>query len=416
MTFEIDGLSPHSIEIPKTIDDLARIVACASKENSAIIAWGGGTMQHLGGIPRRYDIALQTTRLDRIVEYSPDDLTITVEAGITLAQLQAELATHNQFIALDPPLPAQSTIGGILATDSSGPSRLRYGTARDFTLGMRVVNAEGKITKSGGKVVKNVAGYELPKLYIGSLGGLGVIAEVTFKIFPKPPEETTLTAAFASHHAASQAVRGLWSLTTSPQAIELLDTETTRAIGLDAETNSYVVAARFAGTRKIIDTASLKATSVAQNHDAISVNMSTDRSLWQRISDLPANLRSAHSTGTILRIGLPPSQLSTAIDKITDRAGAVGIESFQLYAHAATAIIYMALDAEPSRTVEAIKHLRWALAPLGAHVIVERCSPSVKQAITVWGEPGPEHFLNQRLKGQFDPQLILNPGRNIGGL
>ncbi len=416
MPFEIEGLAPRTIETPSTIADLARVVACAAKENAAIIAWGGGTMQHLGGVPRRYDIAVQTTRLNRVVEYSPDDLTITVEAGITLAQLQAELEAHSQFLPLDPPLPSQATIGGILATDTSGPSRLRYGPARDFALGMRVVNAEGKITKSGGKVVKNVAGYELPKLYIGSLGTLGIIAEITFKIFPKPSEHASLIAAFTNHRTACHSIRGLWNLTTPPQAIELLDPKIAQAVGLNAETNDFIVAARFAATKTLVEAASLKAGNVARNNDAVRIEMNTDESLWQRIADLPATLRDAHPTGTLLRIGLPPSYLAAAIDKITERARAIGIESFELYAHAATTVIYLAFDADQARTIEAIKHLRWALAPLAAQVIVDHTSRAIKEAIPVWGEPGPEHFLNQRLKGQFDPQLILNPGRFIGGL
>lgn len=423
--FSIDELVPRKIETPSTLDELARTVACAGKEDTAIVPWGGGTMQHLGGIPRRYDLALQTTQLNRVVEYAPDDLTITVEAGITLAQLQAELAAHNQFLPLDPPLPSQATIGGILATDSSGPSRLRYGPARDFTLGMHVINAEGKITKSGGKVVKNVAGYELPKIYIGSLGTLGIIAEVTFKIFPKPQEQTTLIAAFTNHRTACQAVRGLWNLTTAPLAIELLDTSLAHAVGLNAEPNDFVIAARFGGTRTIVEAAALKAGNAARNNDAARIethalacgaSVSADESLWQRIADLPAALRNAHPTGTLLRIGLPPSYLSAAIDKITERARAVEVESYELYAHAATAVIYIAFDGVESKTVEAIKHLRWAVAPFGGHVIVEHTPRTVKELIHVWGEPGAEHFLSQRLKGAFDPQMILNPGRFVGAL
>jgi glycolate oxidase FAD binding subunit len=416
MTFEIEGLVPRTIETPSTIDDLARIVACAAKENTAIIPWGGGTMQYLGGIPRRYDIAVQMTRLNRVVEYSPDDLTITVEAGITLAQLQTELAAHNQFLPLDPPLPARATIGGILATDSSGPSRLRYGPPRDFTLGMRVVNAEGKVTKSGGKVVKNVAGYELPKLYIGSLGTLGIIAEVTFKIFPKPPEHSSLIAAFTNHQAACQAVRGLWNLTTPPQAIELLDPRLAKGIGLEAETNDFIIAARFAGTKSIVDAAKLKAGNVARINGAVRIEIDADDSLWERIVALPAMLRDAHVAGTLLHISLPPKHLSAAIDKITERTRAIGIESFELYAHAATTVIYLAFDADLTLTIEAVKHLRWTLSPLGAHVIVDYTPRAIKEAVPVWGDPGPDHFLNQRLKGQFDPQLILNPGRFVGGL
>ncbi len=414
--YSVDGCTPRTIETPSTLDDLARLVANAAKENAAIIPWGGGTLQHLGGVPRRYDLAIQTTRLHRVLEYSPDDLTITVEAGIRLAQLQEQLAAHNQFLPFDPPLPERATIGGILATNSSGPLRLHYGPPRDFTLGMRVVNAEGKITKSGGKVVKNVAGYELPKLYIGSLGTLGIIAEVTFKVWPKPPEQATLIASFANYHAACSAVRALWNLTTWPLAIELFDAHLARALDVETGEDDFVVAARFGGSRAVVDAASAKANDSARDTGARQVQVIPGSSLWPRIADLPATLRDSHTSGALLRISLPPAKLNAALEKIFERAQAVGIESFQFFVHAATAVIYLGFDGSEKQIIESVKHFRWALSHLHAHVIVEYAPRSIKEQIEVWSTPDAEHRLAQRIKAQFDPQWILNPGRFVGGL
>ncbi|MBI3740978.1 MAG: FAD-binding oxidoreductase, partial [Chloroflexi bacterium] len=148
--FAIDGMIPQRVESPTTIEDLARIVADAAKENAAISAWGGGTMQTLGNSPLYYNVALQISRLNQVIEYSPDDLIITVQAGMTIEQVQKQLAAHNQFLPLDPPRAERATIGGVLATDASGALRLRFGPARDFTLGMRVVNAHGTLIKCGG--------------------------------------------------------------------------------------------------------------------------------------------------------------------------------------------------------------------------------------------------------------------------
>ncbi len=414
--FAIDGLTPRAVESPASVEDLARLVANAAKENAASVPWGGGTMQHLGGVPRRYDLAIQTTRLHRVLEYAPDDLTITVEAGITLAQLQEQLAAHNQFLPIDPPMPERATIGGILATNSDGPLRLRYGPPRDFTLGMRVVNAEGKIAKSGGKVVKNVAGYQLPKLYIGSLGTLGIIVETTFKVWPKPPEQVTLTASFSNYRAACSAVRALWNLTTWPLAIELFDARLARALGVETNADDFVVAARFGGSRAVRDAASAKANDAVRSNDARRVEANLDPSLWQHIADLPATLRDSHPLGVLLRISLPPTGLNAAIEKIFERARAVGIESFQFFAHAATAVIYLGFDGSEEQIIESIKHFRWALSHLHAYVIVEYAPRSIKEKIEVWGAPGAEHQLAQRIKAQFDPQWILNPGRFAGGL
>lgn len=416
MPYELNGLDPKQIETPASLDELARIVAVAAKENAAIVPWGGGTLQHLGNAPRRYDLAIDLTRLNRVLEYAPDDLTITVEAGTTIAAIQAALDSHSQFIPLDPPLPAHATIGGTLATNANGPLRLRYGSARDFTLGMSVVNAEGKITKSGGKVVKNVAGYEMAKLNIGAFGSLGVIAQATFKVYPKPKEEITVVAEFKDANAACQAVKAFWSLTTLPLAIELFDAKLARAVGLKVGENSFAIAVRFGGTKTVADGAAHKAKAAAQDAKTKNIESISDKGLQDKIADLPATLRETHAAGALLRIGLPPSKLNSAIEKIAERASAVGIESYELYAHAATAVLYVAFDANAEKMVEEIKHWRWALSPLEAHLVIEYAPGTVKEMVSVWGDTGAEHFIAQRLKEKFDPQWILNPGRFVGGL
>lgn len=416
MSFEINDLSPKKTETPTSLDELARIVASASKENAAIIPWGSGTMQHLGNAPRRYDIALDLTRLNHIVEYMPDDLTITVEAGTTITSIQTELAQHNQFLPLDPPVPARATIGGTLATNANGPLRLRYGTARDFVLGMSVVNAEGKITKSGGKVVKNVAGYEMAKLNIGAFGTLGVIAQSTFKLYPRPKEEITVAAAFKDASDACKAVQAFWNLTTPPLSIELLDPKLAHAVGLKTEENSFVVVIQFGGTQVVVDVTESKAEAAARDANTASVGIISVPGLWQSIADLPVTLRETHPSGALLRISLPPSHLNVALEKIAERAQAVGIQSYDFYAHAATTILYVAFDADEEKIVEEIKHWRWALGHLQAHLVIEHAPRAVKEKISVWGDPGAEHFIAQRLKEKFDPQWILNPGRFVGGL
>lgn len=416
MPYDLYGLSPKNVIIPGSLTELARLVDSAAKENAAIIPWGGGTMQHLGNAPRRYDVAIDLKQLNHIVEYSPDDLTITVEAGATISAIQTELARHGQYLPLDPPLPALATIGGTLATNSCGPLRLRYGTARDFTLGMTVVNAEGRITKSGGKVVKNVAGYEMAKLNIGAFGSLGVVAQATFKVLPRFKEEITLMASFGVVGNACKVVKAFWNLTTTPLAIELFDAKLAHMAGLDQKENNWVVAVRFGGSKTVVDAAAGKANLAAQDAKAATIEMISGEPLWLKITDMPAALREANASGTLLRIGLPPSRLGSAIEKIGERASAVGLDTYGLFAHAATATLYVSFDADEEKTVEEIKHWRWALARLDAHLVIEHAPRAVKEKISVWGEPGPEHFIAQRLKEKFDPQWILNPGRFVGGL
>src|SRR6266568_6125363 len=190
--YAVDGLLPRLAVIPETVEQVAQIVALANQQGLTVLSLGGGSRINLGGIPERIDVLLEMDSLTRLLEHEAPDLTCHVEAGITLAALQAQLATKGQRLALDPPGAQQATIGGILASNASGPKRLRYGTARDMVIGLHVVQASGEVARSGGRVVKNVAGYDLNKLYIGSLGTLGIIVEANFKLQPFPIKERTL--------------------------------------------------------------------------------------------------------------------------------------------------------------------------------------------------------------------------------
>ncbi|HWO72440.1 MAG TPA: FAD-binding oxidoreductase, partial [Dehalococcoidia bacterium] len=182
----IDGVAPALQVRARTPAETAAALRLAAEHDAAVVPWGGGTQMGLGMPPERYDLALDLTGLNRVVEYEPADLTVTVEAGIRLADLQQALAERRQWLPLDPPLPLEATIGGILATNASGPARYRHGTARDLVIGMTVALPNGELVKSGGRVVKNVAGYDMAKLHIGALGTLGMIVQVTFKVAPLP--------------------------------------------------------------------------------------------------------------------------------------------------------------------------------------------------------------------------------------
>src|SRR6516162_606067 len=187
----IDGLIPKWIVRPTSVDQLGPMLALAGEARLAVVPRGGGNALELGNPPARLDVVLDLVGLDRVIEYNPDDLTITVQAGITAGALAARLAAHRQWLALDPPGSAARTVGGIAATNASGPLRGRYGTMRDLLLGVRFVQADGVLTWGGSKVVKSVSGYDVPKLMVGALGTLGVLAELTLRLHPTPPTERT---------------------------------------------------------------------------------------------------------------------------------------------------------------------------------------------------------------------------------
>jgi len=221
--YAVDGMLPRFAIIPETVEQASQAVALANQQGLTLITRGGGSRLNLGGIPERFDVLLETTKMTRLLEHEAPDLTCHVEAGITLAELQAKLATKGQRLALDPPDAQQATIGGILASNASGPKRLRYGTARDMVIGLRVVQASGEIARSGGSVVKNVAGYDLNKLYIGSLGTLGIIVEANFKLQPLPINERTLILTFSNAEDALGTVIAVLGSLLTPSAIELID-------------------------------------------------------------------------------------------------------------------------------------------------------------------------------------------------
>ena len=197
--YAIDGIDPQAVVLPRSTHEIQEVLGYAADRELSVITAGGGTKLGIGNPPEGVDLILSTSRLDQVLEYEPADLTVTVEAGIRLAALQAKLAEHGQYFPLDPPYADRCTIGGITATNASGPSRLRFGSARDLVLGMRVVQSSGTVVKSGGKVVKNVAGYDLNKLYLGSFGTLGILTEISLKLQPLPEIERTVLLTFTKN-------------------------------------------------------------------------------------------------------------------------------------------------------------------------------------------------------------------------
>src|SRR5215475_8551646 len=190
--YAVDGVLPAMVVLPADEAQVTDVLRLAAEYRATVFPRGGGSHTFVGQTPARVDLVLSVQRLQQQLAYEPADLTITVQAGVRFAELQHILRGSSQFLALDPPVTTTTTVGGIVATNVSGPRRLLYGTARDMLLGIGVMTSDGKRSKAGGRVVKNVTGYDLNKLYVGSLGTLGVIVELTWKLHPLPPGEITL--------------------------------------------------------------------------------------------------------------------------------------------------------------------------------------------------------------------------------
>src|SRR2546427_315888 len=232
--YVVDSKLARAVVFPGSVEEVSTTMAFASAEGLKVVPRGSGTKMALGGIPDRVDLVVVLSRLNGVVDYEPADMTATFRAGSLLKEAQAVLGRNGQFIGLDPPYADLATLGGILATNSSGPRRLRYGASRDLVIAIRVVHADGKVTKGGAKVVKNVTGYDMNKLYIGSLGTLGIIVEATFRLHPMPAVERTCLASLDSVDAARDVVARILDSPLVPFAVELLNPEASRRVAEQA--------------------------------------------------------------------------------------------------------------------------------------------------------------------------------------
>jgi glycolate oxidase FAD binding subunit len=415
--YTVDGLLPRLVAIPRTIEEVSQVVSLTNQHDLTLLARGGGSRMNLGGLPERIDVMIETHKLNRLLEHEGPDLTCQVEAGITLATLQEQLATKGQHLALDPPDDKQATIGGLLASNASGPKRLRYGTARDLVIGLRVVQANGEIARSGGRVVKNVAGYDLNKLYIGSLGTLGIIVETNFKLHPLPASEQTLLLTYTNAVDAMSTVIAIMGSQLTPSALELIDagaaSDLSDFFGFHLPTNGYTLAVNFEGsvtaiTRQIDETRLL-----ARTHHALlgdDLEGKDQEHFWNVVRE--------HTRGTVTcKVAILVSQVAAYLEHIEHACRRHDLEAATV-AHAGNGILYVELrpgDAT-TRLVDAIAELRMYAQEARGSLVVERCPADLKRRVNIWGEPGNNFRMMQRLKQQFDPKGTFVRGRFVGGL
>jgi glycolate oxidase FAD binding subunit len=408
-SYAVDGLVPQAVALPGTPEEVAEVMRLAHREGAAVIPWGGGTAMGLGNLPRRYDIALCLSRLSAVVEHEPADLTATVLAGRTLADFQDHLSSTGQFLPLDPPSPGEATIGGILAANASGPLRHAHGTARDLVLGLRFVQADGRIIKAGGKVVKNVAGYDMCRLLIGSLGTLGVIVEACFRLTPLPKTQLTLAVTVASAQEAYRLAERAAGF--GPRAVELLNAAAARELdGLPAVPESgFVLLMTTAGPPEAVERAREGVSALA----GATVLEGAATGLWQAVG----RIAQPPSPAIVAKASVLPSRAPELIERI-ETIGREAPHPPRIACHLTAGIIHSVWPAvgEPEADLQLATRLRQAAASLGGTLVVEVAPPALKERLDIWGEPGPDFPIMRRLKEQFDPQGILNPGRFLGRL
>ena len=421
--YVVDGRTPCGVVLPGSVEEVARVVRAAAAAGVPVVPWGGGTQVSRGASPRGGALVIGLRRLGRVLEHEPGDLTATVEAGITLDALQGALGTRGQWLPLDPPSPGEATLGGVLATNAAGPRRQGYGTARDLVVGMRVVGADGEIVRAGGKVVKNVAGYDLVKLYIGSLGTLGIIVDATLKLRPRPEMQGACWATFPALDAAALAAAGLAGSELGPVALELLDARAgeacASAAGLPTAAGPGVLVA-FEGLRPTVAWEQGEAARRLRAAGARDVAVLDASGTARALGAVRDARRVIASPIAVATAGVLPADVGAYLGAAAAAARAANFELASV-AHAGhgLATLFLASGAAPrpaAATAAVLAEWRDAARARGGHLVVEWAPLGVREACPVWDPPGPDVDLMRGLKARLDPQNVLNPGRFVGGI
>ena len=407
--YAVDGIVPSFVIMPESAEQVSQVLAFANQAGLAVVPWGGGTAMGVGGAPRAVDIVLSMSRLAKVIDYSPEDMTVTAQAGVTLAELQTLMAGHSQMLPLDPPLPERATVGGILATNASGPLRYQYGMPRDFALGTVVVYADGTVAKAGGRTVKNVAGYDMTRLHIGAYGTLGVIVEATFKVAPLPKVLVTASGTFATLAAAIAAARALRMARIVPWSLVIVPPATLPGLG-----DGYSVAVRLGGQAVVVTPQLQRALDTlkeAQGSNVAEV-AKAEETFWPGVRDWAGTV--GGGDGVLVCIGVAPSQTQTVLAAAQDIAARQGLKAAML-AFPGAATVYCHLSGAPESMMDAVAGMLAVVKEWNGNLVVERGPLALKQRMTVWGSAGAD-ALTQRVKQTFDAKNVLNPGRFVGGL
>jgi glycolate oxidase FAD binding subunit len=378
---------------PETPAALADALRQASAQKQSIVIRGAGTKMDWGRPAGRIDAFLDTRALSKILAHAHGDLTATIEAGASFADVNAALARHGQWLPLDPAFADRATIGGLLATNDSGPLRHRYGTPRDLVIGVQLATADGTLAKAGGQVVKNVAGYDLGRLVAGSFGSLAAIVSATFKLSPLPKASKTLVVSVADDARLGEIVRQMMASQLEPLAFELRSAEASR----------YEIAIRFASLPAVVDAQIAQARALLAPL-APSIDIAegdAEQTVWR---DHNARMWSGDAHHAVVRASWLPANIATALADLKASGGAIG-----LLGRAAVGTGLLRIDGDTDAQARVITRLRQSSA--FGNIVVLRGTDALKAAVDVWGSMGDREPLLASLKRALDPHNTLNAGR-----
>jgi glycolate oxidase FAD binding subunit len=446
--YAVDEIAPSAVAKPSTAEEVAEIVRFAALEKIALIPCGNRTKLGIGMPPSRYDLALDMTAIHHIAHYDPGDLTLSADAGLLLANLNAALFEHHQFLPLLVPWYSRSTIGGIIASGTDSPLRHLYGTARDFLIGAEFVDGTGRLCKSGGRVVKNVTGYDLHKLLIASLGSLAVITRLNFRTFPAPRASCGFLASFPTAEGALALRRKIAESTLTPLTLDVLNPGLARIfasrtpltpevavfrgenrtpsqtffppIGNFFRPHEWQFCAAFGGTPEVLERYARDLTRLAEESQATSISIlddSTRPSVWGRLRETLSILLESSPATAIFKLSALPSQHASLFANLSE------IADHSTLPHALVAracgTIYSALlpsSADPAslqRLTETATAVFSLCAKENASATLPWCPTQLKRSINIWGPARSDLALLRRLKSAFDPNNLFSPGRFV---
>jgi glycolate oxidase FAD binding subunit len=407
-TCHIDGFGPMPVVRPDSVAQVGDIVRYAAADGAAVYSVGGGTRLGLGNPPAKAGRAMDLRGLDRVIEFAARDMTVTVEAGITIAKLQSLLAAERLRLPVDVPRGVEATLGGAIATNTSGPRRFGYGTLRDYVIGIAAVNDEGSEFKAGGRVVKNVAGYDLCKLLVGSLGTLGVITRATLKLVPLA-EEDALIALACDADALGGVLDRVHGSRTRPVCVEVLSRPAAEVVfaraGQPVPDAAWTVVVGYEGNADAVEwQVQQLVKELGVGHPLEAFVGATTQPLWHALvawGQWPAAVATFKA-----------NLLPNGVAEFCRRFGA----DAHLRAHAGNGIVVGHLTDALTKPRAAELLAEWRRANAGGAVVVTQCPPGWKDVLDVWGPPRGDAWLMRAVKEKFDPRRVFNPGRFVDGI
>ncbi|WP_299485437.1 FAD-binding oxidoreductase [Acaryochloris sp. IP29b_bin.137] len=405
---------PTYLVYPRTQTELATVIAEAHHHQWRLLICGQGSKLHWGGLTKNIDLVVSTQFLNRVIDHAAGDLTVTVEAGLSLAALQSQLADAKQFVALDPAYPETATVGGLMATRDGGSLRHRYGSLRDMCIGVTVIRSDGQTAKAGGRVVKNVAGYDLMKLMAGAFGTLGVIAEVTLRLYPLSETSTTVIVG-GSEVQIADLTQTLLRSTLTPTAVDVLSASTLQAWSVEGEQGLGV---RFQSLEESVVAQCDRMLKLAQGLPSLTLTADRDTEFWQQLTH--QFWQTPQPSALVCKFGVLPAQASQLLAQFERYCHSKEIACWgRIHGGSGTGVLRLeheGIGKDPSPAVEWIRALRSHCQSAQGFLTVLEAPSALKRGLDVWGYAGNALTRMQQLKQQFDPHNLLNPDRFVGGI